>query len=206
MLGPYVCGRCRQRFLQKAQQIRAVGFISLSETTKPPGDSPPPDHNPQPAQSQHGHDSNIAPKRSWERRGRSSHWPVSNPAQSSLGGDSALEDLFWSNQRHKPLPPRLPYSGTATDQSNDMKEPSRPPESAMFDRLSRLFYEKKTPIQEVWNTCETLFAMGTIGEMAAIRTGAAPSVQSVSSKNSSCQSPAKMQSPTAKVSYLDPTK
>ncbi|KAL8699569.1 MAG: hypothetical protein Q9201_005936 [Fulgogasparrea decipioides] len=167
MLGSLVCVRCRRRLLQKVQQIRSIGFVSLNQAISQPSETFPEDRKPQPAYKQDGRSPDVAPR----RRNKLPKRPLALSPGSSSGTDSVLENLFASNQRTKPLPPRLPYSKTPVAQSQIVPEPTDLRGPPIFEQLSAQFYKENASMQEVWKTCETLFARASKDEMTALCIG-----------------------------------
>ncbi|KAL8724397.1 MAG: hypothetical protein Q9181_006846 [Wetmoreana brouardii] len=167
MLGPFVCVLCRRRLLQKLQQIRSIGFVSLSQAASQPSETCSEDRKNQPAHRQDGRSPDVVAR----RRNKPLRRSLAVSPGSLPGTDSVLENLFASNQRTQPLPPRLPYSKAPVAQPHIVPEPPDLRRSPSFERLSTQFYNEEAPIQEVWKICETLFTRASKDEMTALRVG-----------------------------------
>ncbi|KAL8799058.1 MAG: hypothetical protein Q9182_006183 [Xanthomendoza sp. 2 TL-2023] len=161
MFGPHICLRCRQQFIRKAQSIRRIGFVSLSQSTKQDDGLPLEDANPRRSPNQHGPRSVPRPQ---GNQGRTI--PVRRPTTglpySSSGVDSVLEDLFSSTQQELPAVTRTRYSGKPIHQAKRPHE-VQPPRSQIretnpIETLRQQFYRDQSPLRDVWRNCETLLA------------------------------------------------
>ncbi|KAL8965375.1 MAG: hypothetical protein Q9183_003884, partial [Haloplaca sp. 2 TL-2023] len=173
MFSAHTCLRCRQYVYRKlAPNRRGIGFVSLNRHVDTSNESPLEDRNSPPASKGDEHDGDSAPTRSLDitHRPKKSDFYPSLPQSLT---DSALEDLFGSNQRQKP-PPRLPYSGTSSRPSAATLSHSGTPQTLsqgetdvlhtqaaqIIGRLYRQLHHDKGPMQDVWRTWKRLFAMG----------------------------------------------
>ena len=178
MFSAHTCLRCRQHFSRKlAPNRRGIGFVSLNRHVETSNESPLEDRNSPPAPKEDERDLDSAPTRSRQiiYRPKTSEFCHSLPRSTT---DSALEDLFESNQRQKP-PPRLPYLGTSFSPSAaTLTHSGTPTNNVLYSRaaqiigrLYRQLHHDKGPIQDVWRTWKRLFAMGINSDLQFLRHG-----------------------------------
>ncbi|KAL8816210.1 MAG: hypothetical protein Q9223_004735 [Gallowayella weberi] len=158
MFGPHICLRCRQQFIRKAQLIRSIGFVSLSQPTKQDDTLPLEDANPGKLLNQHGQRS--IPRS--QKRITPVRRPTTGLSRSSSDVDSVLENLFSSTQQELLAGTRTRYSGKPIHQARQPHGP-QPPRSqnrklSAVESLRQQFYRDQTPLRDVWRNCETLLA------------------------------------------------
>ncbi|KAL8994443.1 MAG: hypothetical protein Q9169_005588 [Polycauliona sp. 2 TL-2023] len=157
MTAPYICVRCRYRVLQLAQRSRSRGFISLSQSNTQ-RDARQSD-NALPT-SENGNDSRPKSRSHKKTVKRTSIGP--NPDTSAM--DSVLEQLFTSKPSKHSAPTKTRYSGTIIPHVEPAIRvepgirPTRNPDGNAIRELSKLFYQDKIPLQEVWRSCERMLS------------------------------------------------